>query len=375
MTIVRKALLNISLILGSLFILLLMLEFIVFRYLFLPSDLPYLEENVTGVLKYAPNQEGVYRLQDEIAANYRINSSGWNSRYEKYEKQKDLGITRICIIGDSYIEALQVSHNASVAELLEKHLNELGIAVQVYRFGISGAPLSHYIFMLENELLEYCPDLIVVNIVHNDFDESIKPPVGTYTESFSRVRSDGRKELFLTEPKVYKRKPSWWLKRSSTFRYIWVRRQIRPDIIRHIWMRYFDNQSRKSVFVANVDVEKTKDKSIVAVTDFLFQKLGVIEKKSNTRILVIMDGDRSSITASIDNGDDPSSQVDHLSLLARKSAEKYSLLFLDLTDRFVADYRANKKKLRFNNDGHWNEHVHDVVADAIKEKLLAEQLL
>ena len=50
------------------------------------------------------------------------------------------------------------------------------------------------------------------------------------------------------------------------------------------------------------------------------------------------DKSKRSIMASIAKGDEPSSQADHLSLLARKSAEKYSLLFLDLADRIFEEF-------------------------------------
>ena len=178
---------GICLVLASIASLLLVLEFVVFRFLLVASDLPYLSENRGGILKYEANQMGIYRLQNEISAPYRVNADGWNSGHSDYEYKKDSGKRRICIIGDSYVEALQVSHDSSFAELLEKQLTDYGEPAEIYRFGISGAPFSHYLYMLENEVIQYSPDIVIINLVHNDFGESIKQALGSYTSSFSRV--------------------------------------------------------------------------------------------------------------------------------------------------------------------------------------------
>ena len=119
------------------------------------------------VLRYVPNQVGTYRVKDEIAASFQINENGWNSRWPHYENEKDNTQGRICIIGDSYVEALQVDFGKSLAERLEDYLAPSSI--QVYRFGLSGAALSHYLYMLRNEVSQYSPDMVIINLVHNDF--------------------------------------------------------------------------------------------------------------------------------------------------------------------------------------------------------------
>ncbi|MDY6974573.1 MAG: hypothetical protein SV775_20025, partial [Thermodesulfobacteriota bacterium] len=154
---IRGLLLNIFLTFISIFLLILTLEFIVFRFILIAPDMPEIEF-VDGMLKYKPDQQGVYRVRDEITARFKINNQGWNSKYDRYITDKPLGKTRIAIIGDSFVEALQVDFNQSLAEQLEivagsDHL-------QVYRFGISGIPLSQYLYILEREVLKYSPVLV-----------------------------------------------------------------------------------------------------------------------------------------------------------------------------------------------------------------------
>ena len=73
---VRKVLLNLSLVCGSVLFVLLLGELLVFRFILLPSDVPR-NAYIDGLIRYAPNQTGIYRVQDEIAARFSINEQGY----------------------------------------------------------------------------------------------------------------------------------------------------------------------------------------------------------------------------------------------------------------------------------------------------------
>ena len=98
----------------------LILELLVFRYILVAADLPNLEEMSPRVLKYISNQNGVYRLHDEINAEFKINANGWNSGHDEYSLDKNDGIKRICIVGDSYVEAVQVAFEDTFHQILSK---------------------------------------------------------------------------------------------------------------------------------------------------------------------------------------------------------------------------------------------------------------
>jgi hypothetical protein len=76
----------------------------------------------------------------------------------------------IAIVGDSYIEAMQVDYKDTVeANLLAKCAPN----ARVYSFGAQFAPLSQYISWAQYISKTYQPKIVVVNIVGNDFDESL----------------------------------------------------------------------------------------------------------------------------------------------------------------------------------------------------------
>jgi hypothetical protein len=76
----------------------------------------------------------------------------------------------ITIIGDSYIEAFKVDVKSSIVSILrEKIRDQYG----VYGFGKSGAALSQHLQMGRYVSKHFNSDVIVINVVHNDFDESL----------------------------------------------------------------------------------------------------------------------------------------------------------------------------------------------------------
>src|SRR5262245_28844847 len=82
---------------ASLLVFFLFCELVVFRFILPATDLPE-HAFADGVIRYAPEQAGVRRKGDEIAAPYRINHDGWNSAIPDYREQRTPGISRIAVI-------------------------------------------------------------------------------------------------------------------------------------------------------------------------------------------------------------------------------------------------------------------------------------
>jgi hypothetical protein len=149
------------------------LEFVVFRTLLKPDDLL---ENVTidEVVRYKPGSRAVFRHPDGRETLVSINAQGWNSTRPDYRQARSEGVTRIAVVGDSYVHGAFVDVDKGFPHLLEAGLRGAGANVEVYRFGMDGAPLSQYLNMMRREVLDYSPDIVVVPLIHNDFDESYR---------------------------------------------------------------------------------------------------------------------------------------------------------------------------------------------------------
>ncbi len=350
---------NLGLSLASVVLFLAVCELIVFRFVWPGSDVPA-NAFVDGVVRYEPYQNGIWRVRDEIAAPYRINAQGWNSGIGDYAIPRRPGVSRIAIVGDSFIEALQVPYYRSVGEVLAADLAANGNAVEVYRFAISGAPMSQYLQMIEHAVAPYRPDWVVVLIVHNDFDESYKFKAGRYTSSFLKLRVEEGRVVREVPPLSWHPGMLEWLRRTATARFFLYRWQVRPEFVVDLLL-----PRAHAAVAANTDITAvlTEPENIRAVTDYLFGRIDDAVHAMGARLLLAMDGDRFAIYRGA------ASPALALNRLAADTAARHHIPFVDLEPVFVADWQAEHRRFDFDADGHWNEHGHAVAAAAIAQAL------
>ena len=376
----RAALANTGLAVASLVVLALVLELVVFRLVLLPSDIPgnvYLD----GLVRLEPGARGVCRVRDEVAAPFRVNAQGWNSGAGDYLPTPN-GSELVAIIGDSYVEALQVPVEESLAEQLERLLGAAATPTRVYRFGISGAPLSQYLRMMERAALQYRPRWVVVVLVHNDFGESFGFQAGRYTSSFLKLRVADGQVLGEIEPEPYRRTWRDRLRQLATVRYLYYRQQITPEGVRRRLTELLARTGsplREALatteaeprFEANVDVVELRRRSrdIEAATAYLFDRMLGAAEAADARLLLIVDGARDAIHA----GRPEHSEALALNRLAARLAAERGIAFIDLHEHFAADWARNHRRFDFPSDAHWNRLGHAVAAAAIADVVERER--
>jgi lysophospholipase L1-like esterase len=350
---------NAALVVGSLAFYLLLCEFVVFRFVLLASDVPA-NDFVDGVVRYAPGQTGVWRVRNEIAASYGINAQGWNSGAGDYVVRRTPGVARVAVVGDSYVEALQVARDRSVAERLAYELSNRGGPVEVYRFGIGGAPLSQYLHMVEREVARYRPDWIIVLVVHNDFDESFTFVPGRYTSSFLKLRLEPDRVVEEIAPAPWRPGFAELLRRTATLRYLYYRWQVQPATLKS-WL-VPGARADTARFGANVEIDAVLRQlpRIRIATDHLFGRLNEAAKRLDAKLLLVMDGDRHAIYA-----DETTARPLALTAMAQEIAQRRGIAFLDLHGAFMADWRERRQRFEYVSDAHWNEAGHVVAARAI----------
>jgi hypothetical protein len=353
----------------SLSLLALAMEFIVFRFIFPATDIPA-NAWANGLIKYAPEQRGVYRVKNEIEAPYRINGSGWNSGQVTYSNPKLPGVQRIAIVGDSFVEAFQVPFDASLAELLEAKLVDR--SVEVYRYGISGAPLSQYAYMVEKEVLSHSPDLVVVVLVHNDFDESFEYRPGRYTSSFLKLRISDGEIAGDTLPEPYVEGWKGWIRQLATVRYFHYQYQVSPSTIKRGLERMLSSVGRQPVertdYEANVSVSaiESKMQTIEAVTNYLFRRLKDATSTRGADLLIVMDGDRHAVYNAVSKNTPVESKVLDLNRMTADIAKSLGIDFVDLGPIFANHYRKNGIRFEYFSDNHWNRTAHDLVSSTLE---------
>lgn len=351
----RSLILNIVLASLSLSFLFLFFEFFVFRFVFLASDYPTLETGLE-VVKYVPDQKGNYRVRFEIDSRFQINQQGWNSGHYNFTESKDKD--RVIILGDSYVEALQVPFNKSFAEVLERGL---GSKWEVYRLGISGAPLSHYLWMLKKEALKYKPDIVVVNLVHNDFSESWQAQGGEYSSSFMKYKiGKDSNEIVDLAPTPYQPSQLSFIRTLAWYRFITYRFQVYPSVI---FRKLLDRE--KGQRIANVNIDELKVKRAVNKRVFLhsLRQFKKLSEKFSFRLVMQIDGVRQLIEAQSENS--LGEEALWLNQMVMESCESEKVECVNLHTIFEQDYKENQKSFQFGSDAHWNQHAHTLVADSL----------
>jgi hypothetical protein len=362
----HDGLVNLGVSLASLAVFLLFCEFVLFRFVWPGSDVPR-NDFVNEVVRYAPGQQGVWRIRNEIAASFSINAKGWNSPLADYPQERRPGVRRVAVVGDSFVEALQVPVGRSFTEAVQAGLAASGPA-ETYRFAIAGAPLSQYLHMVEREVLATRPDAIVVLLIHNDFDESFVFKPGRYTSSFLKLRIEDGKVAGEVPPQPWRPGAVEWLRQSAMARYFLYRWQLRPQALVDAILGPAQAQVQADAgrFAANIDIGAvlSHEAEIKVATDYLFNRLTERARSIGAKLLLVMDGDRDAIYSGR-----LESPALRLNRIAAESAKRAGIAFLDLHPVFAADWAEKHQRFDFEADAHWNENGHTVAGAAILEAL------
>src|SRR3954470_20599160 len=120
------------------------------------------------VLHFTPNRPFVNSLGWTMhnVVHGRVNNAGFVNDQD-YARD---GPPLIAVIGDSFIEAQMVPYAQSLQGRLAAALTD---KFRVYSFAGSGAPLSQYLIWAGYAVKEYGARAVVINVVGNDFDESL----------------------------------------------------------------------------------------------------------------------------------------------------------------------------------------------------------
>ena len=359
----REVLINLAVSLGSVVVFLLVCELLLFRFVLPASDVPR-NAFVNAVVRYLPAQTGIWRVRDEIAAPYRINAQGWNSPVADYPVARKPGSGRVAFVGDSFVEALQVPFDKSFAEVAGDRLSAKG-SLEVQRFGVAGAPLSQYLHMVEREVVQRRPDVIVVNLVHNDFDESFVFKPGRYTSSFLKLTIAGGKVTGEVPPAPWRAGWLELLRQSATVRFLLYRWQVRPQALVDTLFGPAKIPGEGG-YAANIDVTRVlaSEADIRVATDHLFGRLKDRSDAIGAKLQLVMDGDRDAIYQG--RADSPALR---LNAIAAEMAARHGIAFLDLHPVFAADWARAGQRFDFIADAHWNAYGHQVAGAAVADAL------
>ena len=278
----------------------------------------------------------------------KINNFGFRNDHDYDVKEQNI----VSVIGDSYVEAVQVPFSKTFYNILEENIDN---KFKIYSFGFSGAPLSQYLKWAEFSVDKFNVSHLIINVVANDFDESLLK----YKQSpgFHYFEKCGQSYCNVLVP-YKKKKYKAILGKSNLARYLVNNLQI-LDIKKQISF-FFEQFDDKKNTIANTKyfANTSTDNSIQRIEDsklsvrLFLEKLDLI-KLEKKNIILMIDGRFYS-----------SNYSGYFPLMREyfiQESVKKGFHVIDLKKSFDSSYRKNKKKFEFKKDGHWNTLGHSIV--------------
>lgn len=118
--------------------------------------------------KNGAGRHGQY-TRDEFSYGISINSLGM--RYREVLKQRPANVTRVAVLGDSFVWGIGVSDQERFTEQVEKRT---GGKYELLNFGVSGyGPIQHYL-MFDEIVSQFGPDIVLITFcLGNDFADNV----------------------------------------------------------------------------------------------------------------------------------------------------------------------------------------------------------
>jgi len=318
------------------------------------------------VLHFTPNRPFVNSLGWTMhnVVHGRVNNAGFVNDQDYVRDGPPL----IAVIGDSFIEAQMVRYAESLQGRLATALTP---KFRVYSFAGSGAPLSQYLIWAGFAVKEYGARAVVINVVGNDFDESLSayrlgPGFWQYAPGAGSAL-----ELKLTPHRAGALISL--ARHSALARYVIINLGIQNRLFGIRWLgemifgkpakaqpRYAGNTD------ASVDAARVRDS--LAAIDAFFRDLSDRVGLPPDRVLFTLDGFRNADAAR--EGQGTYFDLMRRAFIEKATAKGYEVV--DLDTRFIPRHARTGESFEFTDDNHWNAAGHEVAFEAVMgSKLLA----
>ena len=307
--------------------------------------LPVNDEN--PIIRFAPGRDFTWSRDwnFSIVNEVRINNVGFVSNFD-YDEHAATPL--LAVIGDSYVEAFMVPSRATCAGRLASQWSG---RARVYAFGVSGAPLSQYLAFAEYARDTYRPDALIVVVISNDYDQSLrkygrKPGMHQFVEQagggLMLERADLHRGL------VYR-----WARASALARYL----ATNLDVTRlpgNLWRRVAGEADR---------LEREPDAR--RAVDAYFRMLPAASGLAPERVAFVVDGLRPALYDREQLSRARQGYGGRMRQYFMTHARRRGYHVVDMQPVFAEHYRVHRQRFEWPQDAHWNVLGHRVCHDAL----------
>lgn len=347
---------------------------------FYPQKDHFYRPHSTRGTELIPNKSGRNATEGNaipIAIN-AFGFRGWNATLEKPPQT-----FRIAVIGDSYVEALQVAESDMFTNQLKdllQHLEPDGWNYEVLAFGVSGYGTAQEFLLLE-EVKRFRPDLVLLAFTSaNDVRNNVFALEQEQQKPYFSLENN---QLSFRAPIITNsitRKINFFLLDHSHFYRLLIQRgsaalfRVKTQATQITPLDFFIFQCQ----------ETSEWKTAWDVTLALIEKMATELQKDNIPFVLVHVESYFQVLG--EQGlqqlikQYPSMQgqcwdVEKPDSTLKEFAQEKNLLFLDLLPAFRKAYEQSGESGHLLKDGHWNESGHVSAADAIFDFLIEKNLI
>jgi lysophospholipase L1-like esterase len=285
-------------------------------------------------------------------------SDGLELLDQDYPYEKPAGTFRILVIGDSFVEGLQVGQEENFPGRLEALLNETASQpIEVINAGVSHYGTDNALLFLENEGLRYQPDLVIYAFYPNDVADNL--------ESGFFSPEDG---ALIQPPGEVSR---WESLRASLYDVSYLYRAglgIAARLAQQTDDTLIDTEWGQVLPIYRAEL-LPREVSAWRLAGFLLEDIARATSDADARLLVVylpeIFQSEDALWQQVSNSDETLSRDAPNQQLARiipQGAE-----FLDLTEVFTQN--AQTTSLYYAFDGHFNAAGHELAAESLADAI------
>ena len=272
----------------------------------------------------------------------------------------------VAVVGDSYIEALRVPFAESLTGRLQAAIGNRGRA---YAFAQSGSPLTQYLAYAHHACTTYRPARLIVNVVGNDFDESVVTHRRRNGIFHLYPKPDGGFDYRLTplpEPGLFQR-----IVRHSALAFYLIRNVGLTNVLMDmgINLALADQAMPRHVGHTDSDANPARVEEGNQVIDWFLGALPEAACLPAGDIVLVIDAPRPQV---YDAGALAAVQSSYFVMMRNRiiaKARARGFKVVDTEPYFITAYAADHRRFEHLTDGHWNAYGHAVVTAAVLEAL------
>lgn len=333
--------------------------------------------------KQVPNLSWKWAGHYWYAADFNVpiktNPSGFRDLPRQFSKPA--GTKRVALLGDSFIEAVQVPFEKTAGSLLEQKLNaslqhtpNQSEKWEVLNFGISNYGVGQYLLAYEEYAKKYSPDYVALFVAYfhmartvrkykeGAFSKTknkqlwIRPVFKIENDSLVRLPAEDFDKFVKLQEELIKDEFSGQRMRKKTQLIIIYQGRILLQQIKNWGRRFY----RKYIKITPTQNYQVIDSEVLKVNLKVIEVLGEQVKNSGAHLIVIdasqYFGDQESVSNAL-----------------KKLSTENGFGYIPLYD-FLLKANANGISTRWTHDGHFNEAGNVILANALHDWITKNSL-